>query len=35
MTITNTIDPKSLQTALVSLVAEREAWETGTYAKSN
>ena len=35
MTITNTIDPKSLQTALVSIVAEREAWETGTYAKSN
>lgn len=35
MTISNTIDTKSLQTTLQNLVAEREAWETGSYAKAN
>lgn len=35
MTISNAIDTKSLETTLLSLVAEREAWETGSYAKAN
>lgn len=35
MTFSNTIDPKSLENTLMTLVAEREAWETGSYAKAN
>lgn len=35
MTISNIIEPKTLETILSNLVSEREAWEAGSYLKSN
>jgi len=35
MTMSNIIEPKTLETTLSNLVAEREAWEAGSYLKSN